>query len=520
VTDTSSFSRRRFHQGAVAFLGAAALLPVGAFAQSATLPSLAALFADGTPFDATTLLEYARQLSRRPYSPPANDLPDNLASLSADTYAALQPLLSARRWGEKDPPRPFAIEPLHRGFVYTPRVDLFCIQDGKIERLVYAASQFDISPLKTPPSNDIGFSGLRLFAPNQTEPLIELQGATFFKSRAKNQPFGVIARALTIRPAHARGEEFPLFRALFIERPSVGSDAIVIHGLLDSESVVGVIRLIVRTPQGSLATIVDTELTLLPRTNLDVVGIGGMGASYLYASNERLAQGKIRPNVFEVNGLHMRTGVDEWIWRPLNNPETLQISAFVDKNPRGFGLLQRQREASAFLDASQRYEARPSLWIEPLHEWGEGSVQLLEIPSDSEGNDNILAFWRPKDGLAAGVEARYTYRQFWCDEPPERPTLRRVQAFRMGRNGGRRTAFLIDLEGEAFPPDAGEIRASVTSSAGAVERVRTVSISLTQTRLTFDVDAGSEKSLELRAGLVGANGAMLSETWLWRLASG
>ena len=147
----------------------------------------------------------------------------------------------------------------------------------------------------------------------------------------------------------------------------------------------------------------------------------------------------------------MLNGQGEWLWRPLSNPETLQISAFVDKAPRGFGLLQRDRAFEAFQDDEQRFERRPSLWIEPLGDWGQGSVQLIEIPSDAEINDNILAYWRPKAPMAAGSEVAFAYRQYWCWSPPERPPLATVTATRVGRGSvGRRRRFFVDFTGDAL----------------------------------------------------------------------
>ena len=110
----------------------------------------------------------------------------------------------------------------------------------------------------------------------------------------------------------------------------------------------------------------------------------------------------MRPSVYDVAGLQILTGAGEWLWRPVANRDTLQISAFADMNPRGFGLLQRARTFDAFDDDDAHWELRPSLWIEPIGDWGDGEVILLEIPSDSENNDNIIAQWRPKAGLAAG----------------------------------------------------------------------------------------------------------------------
>ena len=112
-----------------------------------------------------------------------------------------------------------------------------------------------------------------------------------------------------------------------------------------------------------------------------------------------------RPAVHKSSGVQMHNGYDEWIWRPLQNPETLQISAFLDKDPKGFGLLQRERDFAAFQDDEQRFERRPSLWIEPIGEWGQGAVQLIEIPSecrDQRQHPGLLATEGPDDGGCRG----------------------------------------------------------------------------------------------------------------------
>ena len=81
-------------------------------------------------------------------------------------------------------------------------------------------------------------------------------------------------------------------------------------------------------------------------------------------------------------GLQILTGKGEWLWRPVSNRETLQISAFTDVNPRGFGLLQRSRSFDAFYDDETHWELKPSLWIEPIGDWAEGDLRLLEIPAE------------------------------------------------------------------------------------------------------------------------------------------
>jgi glucans biosynthesis protein len=203
---------------------------------------------------------------------------------------------------------------------------------------------------------------------------------------------------------------------------------------------------------------------------------------------------------------------------PLNNPDKLQVSAFLDDNPRGFGLLQRERDFGAFQDDEARFERRPSLWIEPIGEWSQGVVQLIEIPSDAEINDNVLAYWRPKAPMAAGSEVSLAYRQFWCWTPPERPPLAIVSATRSGRGyGGRRRRFIVEFVGETLagplPPD---LRAGLSSGPGTIGNVKLWTYPDRKTvRVGFELDPGNEVACELRL-LLQTAGKPLSETWLYR----
>ena len=67
------------------------------------------------------------------------------------------------------------------------------------------------------------------------------------------------ARGLSIRTGDPRGEEFPIFRAVWIERPTLAANALTIHALLDSESVTGAYRFTLHPGE---ATIIDTECSL------------------------------------------------------------------------------------------------------------------------------------------------------------------------------------------------------------------------------------------------------------------
>jgi glucans biosynthesis protein len=514
------FPRYPRRRDVLALLGGAASVLRGSTASAQTATPQAVVqgtLGEGQRFEPGLLMNVARVLARRPYVAPASDLPDVFANLPYEQYVAIKALPNATVWAGEN--RGFTVEPLHRGFVFNTPVTLFTVEDGLVRRIAYDRSRFEFGRLNVPATvGDVGFSGFRLnstYGNGQVSEFAIIQGATFFRALARGQNFGVVARALTLRPAETRGEEVPLFRAFWIERPTPGVNQIVLHGLIDSESATGVVRMTLRPGE---ITISDVEMTLVPRVNLDHVGFGGMAATYLFGPNDRRGVDDARPAVYEATGLQIHNGQDEWLWRPLNNPDTLQISAFLDKDPRGFGLLQRDRDYGAFHDDEQRFERRPSLWTVPLGDWGEGAVQLIEIPSESEVNDNILAYWRPRAPIAAGTEFALAYRQFWCWAVPERPPLALVAGTRVGRgNGGRRRRFFVDFTGEGLngglPAD---LKPLLNVAPGSAQNLKLFPYPDRKTvRVAFDLDPGTENASELRLALEGG-GKIISETWLYR----
>src|SRR3546814_10542730 len=80
---------------------------------------------------------------------------------------------------------------------------------------------------------------------------------------------------------------------------------------------------------------------------------------YFYAEGNRPYRMDWRPEIHDSDGLALWTGGGERVWRPLNNPERVITSAFLDDSPRGFGLLQRDRNPDHYLDGVN-YERRPS----------------------------------------------------------------------------------------------------------------------------------------------------------------
>ncbi len=512
-------SRRR----TLAWLGGAAVVALGhgstAYAQNGFPNNMVqAALGEGQKFDPAFVIEIARQLAKRPFSPPTANLPSFFTNLNRQQFSAIVPKSEAMIWGTDG--RDIGVSPLHRGSAFSDPVELFVIEDGLVRRIVYDMAQFDFGSLEAPKDlKDLSFSGFRLSLKNgggERFDFAEIQGATFFKAIAKGQTFGTIARALALKPADLRGEEFPFFRAFWIERPQIGENVVICHGLIDSPSTAGVARLIFRP--GDM-TIVDVEMTLIPRTTLEHIGIGALSSSFLFGANRRSQTEDIRPEVHKADGLQILTGRDEWLWRPLNNPDTLQISAFIDKSPKGFGLLQRNRSYEIFQDDVRHYERMPGLWVEPLGDWGEGVVQLIEIPSNAEVNDNILSYWRPKVPIEAGTEATFVYRLYWCWTSPERPALATAVSSRVGRIGDSAIRrFAVDFKSDTFASPPTDIKAAIEVKPGEIKAQSLyVYPERKAVRVIFDIDFAGESASELRLVLE-SGGKPASETWLYRWA--
>lgn len=473
---------------------------------------------EGEVFSRDKLLDYARNLAKAPYQAPDATLPSSLQNLDYEQYVSIRFRPDRGIWSQDR--RGFVIEPLHRGFIYAAPVDLFTVEDGRVLIVPYEPAMFDFGKITPPPPDSkLGFSGFRLKAPidmpSRLDDFAIFQGASYFRAIAKNQVYGAAARGLAINTGESSGEEFPFFRAFWIERPPQNAENLVVHALLDSEAATGAFHLTLHP--GEITTI-DVETTIFPRAKIEHVGIAPLNSMFLFGSNDRKGADDVRVAVHASSGLQMLSGGGEWIWRPLQNPETLQISAFVDKTPRGFGLLQRGRDPADYEDSRHHFEMQPSVWITPKGDWGEGSIQLVEIPTDQEIHDNIITYWRPKDALEAGKDYSFAYRTNWCQIPPDRPPMTLVRATRIGALGSKRRLFVIDFQGDLFAnaDNLNGVTPEVTVNPGKLSDVSlTLETERRIGRLSFGLDPSSETYSEMRAVLV-KDGKPVSETWLYR----
>jgi glucans biosynthesis protein len=244
----------------------------------------------------------------------------------------------------------------------------------------------------------------------------------------------------------------------------------------------------------------DVEMTLYPRVELKLAGLAPLTNLFAFGPNNRVGIDNFRTAVNDSDGLAIWNDRGEWLWRPLSNPETLQISEFIDDNPRGFGLLQQHRAFADYQDLEAHYERRPSLWVEPIGYWGNGAVQLVEIPSKSEYHDNIVVFWRSSQPIPVQAEERRTYRLYWCWTPPVTPPLATTADTRVGAGLEKDTRlFALDFVGGRLAdltPDA-PVTMAITTSAGTVkQRVAQPNPGTGGWRVNFVLDPAGAKLCE------------------------
>lgn len=465
------------------------------------------------PFDAQAVRRMAQELAQKAYKKPDLSLPQGFEDLSYDAYRGIRFRPDRALW--RDDKLPFQVQFFHRGFIFKDRVDIFEVSGGRARQIVFSPSLFDYSEVKPPPENsNMGFAGFRLHAPmNKPDYYDEVGaflGASYFRAVAKGQVYGLSARGLSIRTADPKGEEFPAFKTFWIEKPAQGTGSIVVHALLDSPSAAAAYRFTIRPGD---TTIYDTEMALYPRAEIGEVGIGSGTSMFFFDANDRVGVDDFRPGVHDSDGLAIRNGRGEELWRPLVNPRDLQVSNFADTNPRGFGLLQRERDFFAYEDLESHFEKRPSLWVEPIGDWGEGAVNLVEIPTKEEIHDNIVAFWRPKDPLKAKGEYIYTYRLHWGGGNPNPQRLARFAKTRVGAGPGNNRRFVLELTGGSLHADP---KATVSSDKGEIKNL--VLQPNTETggmRISFELDTKKEPVIELRAQVTQQE-QPASEVWLYR----
>ncbi|MBJ2266452.1 glucan biosynthesis protein G [Pseudomonas sp. MF6772] len=462
----------------------------------------------------------AKELAGQKYEAPRSNLPNEFREMKFADYQKIRFRNEKAEWAEQK--TPFKLSFYHQGMHFDTPVKINEITATDVQEIKYDPTRFDFGDVKFDPkaTDQLGYAGFRVLYPinkdDKQDEIMTMLGASYFRVVGKDQVYGLSARGMAIDTALPSGEEFPRFTEFWIERPKPGDKHLVIFALLDSPRATGAYRLILRP---GTDTIVDVKSQMFLRDKVSKLGVAPLTSMFLFGANQPSKVLNYRRELHDSSGLSIHAGNGEWIWRPLNNPKHLSVSNFSVENPRGFGLLQRGRNFSQYEDLDDNYDKRPSAWIEPEGDWGKGSVDLVEIPTADETNDNIVAFWSPAELPKPGEPLDIAYRLHWTlnDAPFHSPdsawvkqTLRStgdVKQSNLIRQPDGSVAYLVDFEGpslKALKPDAAvRSQVSVGENGEVVENSVRYNPHTKGWRLTLRLkikDAG--KPTEMRAALV------------------
>jgi glucans biosynthesis protein len=482
------------------------------------------------PFTFATVQRFAQARAARPYRIRSTPLPRELADLNYQQYSEIQFRQSAALWHNQSM---FEVQFFHRGFNFDRRVNIYEVQPSGVRALAYYPSLFTFGrdvPRVALPAN-LGFAGLAVHYPLNTpgfkDEVIAFLGASYFRALGRNAGYGVAARGLAINTATTAGEEFPYFTDFWLVQPQPDQRTLTIYALLDSPSVAGAYEFDVRP--GTISQVVVTGV-LYARQTVEKLGIAPLTSMFLYGEgSSRSRFDDWRPEVHNSDGLLMQTGTGEWLWRPLANPDKLQVNRFMDESPKGFGLIQRDRDFRDYQDPDSQYERRPSYWIQPLGDWGKGGIELVEIPSDEDIHDNIDAYWVPSAQLTPHAPFRFSYLlSAYLQSGHRWPPGGEAVATRFGpvMNGatpvsGMRLVLLDFTGGDLDSLQSSQpVHADVSADGGTISNVTVQRIPESGVwRVTMEVKPSGDDPVDLRCYL-DLYGEALSETWNYQWIPG
>jgi glucans biosynthesis protein len=474
------------------------------------------------PFDFEVLRYKAKMLAEKPYVAKPSPVPEALLKLSYDQFRDIRFKPEESLWRRER--LPFELQFFHPGFNFDQTVQIDIVNGKAAEPVPFSPSLFDYGKNRIPSVKaSMGFAGLRLlYALNKPgDELGAFLGASYFRFLCQHAFYGLSARGLSINTGEPGGEEFPIFRSFWVERPAADAKTLVLYALLDSPTATGAFRF---TIMPGADTENEVHEVVYCRHNPAVLGIAPLTSMFWHGENTNANPDDFRPEVHDSDGLMLYTGAGEWIWRPLTNPNSPRVAAFSDENPRGFGLIQRDRNFEHYQDLEANYNLRPSAWVEPIGSWGKGAVRLLELHAPDETYDNITAFWVPQALPAPGEPIELSYRLHWYMDQIHPPAGYAVST-RLGRTKTQETdlqRFVVDFDGSYLGkqgPDP-QIEPVVTVGPGAALAHATLQKNPYNGtwRVAFAIKPdGTDHPVELRCFLRKPP-HVLTETWsyLWQ----
>ncbi|WP_111495961.1 glucan biosynthesis protein G [Marinobacter bohaiensis] len=482
-------------------------------------------------FGLEDVVDMAKARAATPYEAPAQ-APQFLRDLNFSDYQAIRFKPDASLW--RQGASRFQVNLFTPGSYYTHAVKLHEVDKEGVKPIEFDKSNFNYPNdafAKRVPA-DLGYAGFKLTFPMHQEteqnPFLVFGGASYLQGLGRGERFGASARGIAIDTGLPSGEEVPSFVEFWLERPAGGSDTMRVYALLDGPSVTGAYRFDVHPGD---STRVDVKAQLFFRSDVELLGLAPLTSMFYYGENTVRPVGEWRPQVHDSDGLLIHDGASgEWLWRPLINPRKLRMSYLYAGDIKGFGLMQRNTDFKQFEDMEARYDLRPSAWVTTRGDWGEGQVVLVEIPTRSEVNDNIVAFWRPGKPIKAGQERTLEYTMRFGDQEIARePTASALQTFvgegdRIG-GGSVEGAYRIIVDftgGELAKLKSDAPVVSQVSGGDGVEVIEhfvEYNEPLDAWRLSMLVKPNPEADMALR-GFLSMDGKPLTETWTYELPPG
>ncbi len=465
---------------------------------------------DVMSFDAVCRM--ASDLSHNAFIDESSVLPESLQKLNYDQYKAINYRRSNAIWnGQKIP---FRIEFFHRGYLYKDRIDVNIIEDGKMAAVKFSPDLFEYHRgMPADLNENIGFAGFRVLyssgTPAEFSEIVSFLGASYFRAAPPGAVYGASARGIAIDTfTQGKKEEFPSFRKFWIFKPD--ANVLTIYALLDGPSITGSYRFEIET--GNETSLFIHE-NLFARKPIEALGLAPLSSMYMYGEDRRpgLKQMDDHPEVHDSDSLLIDISPNEWILRPLQNSSQTLFSSFdIKGNPKGFGFLQRDRNAVNYNDSGATPEKRPSIWVKPQGQWPAGRVDLLEISTSNDWEDNIAAQYLLNQNLKPSDELIVEYRlSFYLNEKPLHQLARVIRTIRKQKPDGNLLCE-IDFKGKGLTASD---KPAVTASGGKVANIHMSKMDSDVYRLSFDVSADDKsKIIELRASLF-SNKKCISEIW-------
>ena len=513
-----------------------------------------------TAVDFDSLSEQARQRATEPYVAADRTLPEALAKLDYDGYRKVVYLPEAVIWEDRDD-LDYRLRLYHRGGIFPEKVPIYIVEGGESFEVPYEVNRYawgsgveQPSPEETGP--DFGYAGLLVLSPlnvdRPVDELVSFLGASYFRALSPKHHYGLSARGVAVDTNLPSGEVFPRFDAFYVVQPKPEDTRIRVYATVDSPVLTGVYEFVIHPGQKHkqeasandaididteaadvnprLAphlhaglrnfTTIDVKLALFPRQEQGItkLGLAPMSSMFLFGEATPAPTGDYRTEVHDSDGLLLHNSTGEWLWRPLQRAETTTVSEFQMDNPRGFGLMQRDRDFKSYQDLEALYHKRPSLWIEPVGDWGRGHVELIEFPSDDEGFDNIVAMWVPHEPIVAGVPIEVAYRLSWLDGKVASEKTGRAIATRYTVAPPEGLRFLVDFSGGLLDTidQSTPVVPVVSADRGEVgDAVAVFNPYDKSWRMQVDILNHDNQPVEIRAFLKSSDHT-LTETWTYQ----